>query len=49
MIQKVLGENYSETQAYYFAAQTCGKDGSIYAPSEISDIGSQEFRYKEGN
>lgn len=45
MLAKVIGESYSDGQGYYLAAQTCGAECSVYAPSEISEIGPSEFKY----
>ena len=44
MFAKVIGESYSADQGYYLAAQACGEEGSVYASSDISDIGSLEFK-----
>lgn len=44
MIAAAVGENYSATQAYYVAAQTCGKEGSVYVSSGISEIGTSVIK-----
>lgn len=36
----VIGDTYSETQNYYFAAQSIAQQGTAYTNSEISEIGT---------
>lgn len=42
----VIGEAYSETQNYYFAAQVIAVEKSIYLDSGISEIGTVSIREK---
>ena len=43
MFARILGAAFDENMPYYIAAQACGKDYSVYAPSDISAIGPKEF------
>ena len=43
ILKAAIGGNYDADTPYYVAAQTCGKDYSIYAPSDISVIGPMAF------